>query len=170
MIAFQDGRLNGTFARPHWLPNLASGLVVGVVALPLAMAFAIASGARPEQGIATAIIAAIVVSLFGGSRWQIAGPTGAFVVLLSSVTARHGIAGLQVATLMAGAMLVAMGLAKLGGILRYIPRPVILGFTAGIGVISSRSASCPRSSGCPRRSWARPSVSRCCRTCADWRT
>lgn len=135
MIALLQARRDGTLSRAHWMPNLAAGVVVGVVALPLAMAFAIASGARPEQGIATAIVASLLVSAFGGSRWQIAGPTGAFVVLLSSVTARFGLAGLQVATLMAGAMLVGMGLARLGGILRYIPRPVILGFTAGIAVI-----------------------------------
>ena len=116
-------------------PNITAGLIVGVVALPLAMAFAIASGARPEQGLNTAIIGGALVSLFGGSRVQIAGPTGAFIVILSGITAKFGIDGLQVATLMAGFMLVLMGIARLGVVIKFIPSPVIVGFTAGIGVI-----------------------------------
>ncbi len=112
-----------------------SGLIVGVVALPLAMAFAIASGVKPEQGIYTAIIAGIIVSLFGGSRLQIAGPTGAFIVILAGIVAEHGVAGLQNATIMAGFILVVLGLARLGSIIRNIPDPVIVGFTSGIGVI-----------------------------------
>ena len=135
MIAIREAWQAGLLGRTHWLRNLIAGFVVGVVALPLAMAFAIASGAKPEQGIYTAIIAGGFVSLFGGSRLQIAGPTGAFVVILAGVTARHGIDGLQIATFMAGAMLLALGLARMGGIIRYIPDPVITGFTAGIGVI-----------------------------------
>jgi SulP family sulfate permease len=106
-----------------------------VVALPLAMAFAIASGARPEQGLYTAVIGGACVSLFGGSRLQIAGPTGAFVAILSGVTAKYGISGLETATLMAGVMLLAMGATKMGSVIRFIPTPVIAGFTAGIGVI-----------------------------------
>jgi SulP family sulfate permease len=109
--------------------------VVGVVALPLAMAFAIASGAKPEQGLYTAIVAGLAVSIFGGSRLQIAGPTGAFIVILSGITTQHGIDGLQIATLIAGVMLVCLGFARLGGIIRFIPDPVIVGFTAGIAVI-----------------------------------
>jgi len=105
------------------------------VALPLAMAFAIASGVKPEQGLYTAIIAGIAVSLFGGSRVQIAGPTGAFIVILAGVVAQFGVGGLLVATLMAGVILVAMGVARLGGVIRFIPDPVIVGFTAGIAVI-----------------------------------
>ena len=135
MIAIREAWQAGLLARSHWLRNLVAGFVVGVVALPLAMAFAIASGAKPEQGIYTAIIAGGLVSLFGGSRLQIAGPTGAFVVILAGVTARYGIDGLQIATFMAGAMLLALGLTRMGGIIRYIPDPVITGFTAGIGVI-----------------------------------
>lgn len=135
MIALLEAQRAGLYARPHWLPNIVAGVIVGVVALPLAMAFAIASGARPEQGIYTAIIGGGLVSLFGGSRLQIAGPTGAFVAILAGVTAKYGIAGLQVATMMAGAMLVLMGVARLGGVIRFIPAPVIVGFTAGIGVI-----------------------------------
>jgi sulfate permease, SulP family len=135
MIAIREAWQAGLLARSHWLRNLVAGFVVGVVALPLAMAFAIASGAKPEQGIYTAIIAGGLVSLFGGSRLQIAGPTGAFVVILAGVTAKYGIDGLQIATFMAGAMLLALGLTRMGGIIRYIPDPVITGFTAGIGVI-----------------------------------
>ena len=134
-IALLEARRAGLLRRPHWLPNIVSGLVVGLVALPLAMAFAIASGAKPEQGLYTAIVAGLAVSVFGGSRVQIAGPTGAFVVILAGVTARHGVAGLQVATLMAGIMLVVLGLSRMGSIIKFIPDPVIVGFTAGIGVL-----------------------------------
>ncbi|WP_354687831.1 SulP family inorganic anion transporter [Cupriavidus necator] len=135
MIALREAWLAGLFRRANWLPNIVSGVIVGVVALPLAMAFAIASGAKPEQGLYTAIVAGLAVSLFGGSRLQIAGPTGAFIVVLSAITARHGIDGLQIATLMAGLILLAMGLTRLGSVIRFIPAPVIVGFTAGIGVI-----------------------------------
>jgi len=135
MIAFHEAWRAGLFQRSHWLRNLVAGLVVGVVALPLGMAFAIASGVKPEQGIYTAIIAGLVVSLFGGSRVQIAGPTGAFVVILGAVTAQHGVQGLMIATMMAGVILVLLGMARLGTIIRFIPNPVIVGFTAGIGVI-----------------------------------
>ena len=135
MIALLEARRAGLFARQHWLPNLVAGVIVGVVALPLAMAFAIASGARPEQGLYTAIIGGGLVAVFGGSRLQIAGPTGAFIAILSGITAKYGIAGLQVATLMAGFMLLFMGLARMGGVIKFIPAPVIIGFTSGIGVI-----------------------------------
>jgi SulP family sulfate permease len=133
--AILEAHRAGLLARDHWLRNVVAGVVVGVVALPLAMAFAIASGARPEQGLYTAIVAGLLVSLFGGSRLQIAGPTGAFIVILSGVTARYGIDGLQIATLMAGAMLLLLGIARLGTIIKFIPDPVIVGFTAGIAVI-----------------------------------
>jgi SulP family sulfate permease len=125
----------GLLRREHWLRNIVAGVTVGVVALPLAMAFAIASGARPEQGLYTAIVAGLLVSAFGGSRLQIAGPTGAFIVILAGITARYGIDGLQVATLMAGIMLLALGLARMGTIIKFIPDPVIVGFTAGIAVV-----------------------------------
>lgn len=133
--ALLDAYRAGLLARPHWLPNLIAGVIVGVVALPLAMAFAIASGAKPEQGLYTAIVAGLVVSTLGGSRLQIAGPTGAFIVILSGITAKYGIDGLQVATLMAGVILLLLGLARLGSIIKFIPDPVIVGFTAGIAVI-----------------------------------
>jgi SulP family sulfate permease len=135
MIALLEAHRAGLYARHHWLPNIVAGVIVGVVALPLAMAFAIASGARPEQGLYTAIIGGLLVSLLGGSRLQIAGPTGAFIAILSGITAKYGIGGLQMATLMAGIILVLMGVARLGGVIKFIPAPVIVGFTAGIGVI-----------------------------------
>lgn len=135
MIALREAYEAGLLKRDQWLPNIIAGTIVGIVALPLAMAFAIATGAKPEQGIYTAIIAALIVSLFGGSRLQIAGPTGAFVVILAGIVNQHGMAGLQLATLMAGVLLVLMGIFKLGVILRFIPAPVIVGFTAGIGVV-----------------------------------
>ncbi|KTC88628.1 SulP family inorganic anion transporter [Fluoribacter dumoffii] len=125
----------GLFQKKYWLQNIISGIIVGVVALPLAMAFAIASGVRPEQGIYTAIIAGIIVSVMGGSRLQIAGPTGAFIVVLSGITAKYGVSGLQISTLIAGFILLFFGLARLGGIIKFIPAPVIIGFTAGIGVV-----------------------------------
>lgn len=135
MIALLEAKAAGLWSRKHIANNVLAGLVVGVVALPLAMAFAIASGARPEQGLYTAIIACLLTSLFGGTRLQIAGPTGAFIAVLAIITAQHGIAGLQIATFMAGIILVAFGAARLGAVIKFIPRPVIVGFTAGIGVI-----------------------------------
>jgi sulfate permease, SulP family len=135
MIALLEAKAAGLWSRKHIANNVLAGLVVGVVALPLAMAFAIASGARPEQGIYTAIIACLLTSLFGGTRLQIAGPTGAFIAVLSIITAQHGVAGLQIATFVAGIILVAFGAARLGAVIKFIPRPVIVGFTAGIGVI-----------------------------------
>ena len=134
MFAIQKAYLDGSLGKGKWINNIIAGLVVGVVALPLAMAFAIASGVTPQAGIYTAIIAGIFVSLFGGSPVQIAGPTGAFIVLLSSIVVNYGFDGLQIATMMAGLMLILMSVAKLGTVIRFIPAPVIMGFTAGIGV------------------------------------
>lgn len=135
MKTFIESYRAGLFQKSAWLPNIISGVIVGVVALPLAMAFAIASGVKPEQGLYTAIIAGFLVSLLGGSRLQIAGPTGAFVVILSGITAKYGVSGLQIATLMAGVILFLFGFARLGGIIKFIPAPVIIGFTAGIGLL-----------------------------------
>ena len=135
MIAFLEARRAGLFRRSEIWRNVVAGVVVGIVALPLAMAFAIASGAKPEQGIYTAIVAGLATSLLGGTRVQISGPTGAFIAVLAGITAQYGIAGLQVATLMAGLMLLAMGILQLGGVIRFIPNPVIVGFTSGIAVI-----------------------------------
>lgn len=135
MIAFLEAKRAGLFNKPHWANNLLAGIIVGIVALPLAMAFAIASGAKPEQGIYTAIVAGGISSLMGGSRLQISGPTGAFIVILAGITAKYGIAGLQMATLMAGIILLVMGLVRFGAVIKYIPDPVIVGFTSGIAVI-----------------------------------
>lgn len=135
MIALLEARRAGLLRREHWARNIVAGVVVGVVALPLAMAFAIASGAKPQQGIYTAIVAGLLVSALGGSRVQIAGPTGAFIIILAGITAEHGIDGLQIATLLAGAMLLLLGLSRMGAIIKFIPDPVILGFTSGIAVI-----------------------------------
>ncbi|PKQ16537.1 MAG: sodium-independent anion transporter [Actinobacteria bacterium HGW-Actinobacteria-7] len=135
MPAIVEAWRAGLLGKKNWLRNLGAGVVVGIVAIPLAMAFAIASGAKPEQGLYTAIIAGLVVTLFGGSRVQIAGPTGAFAVLLAGITAKYGFVGLQIATMMAGVFLFIFGLAKLGGVIRFIPESVILGFTAGIAVV-----------------------------------
>ncbi|GGA54169.1 sodium-independent anion transporter [Kroppenstedtia guangzhouensis] len=115
--------------------DLMAGITVGIVALPLAMAFAIASGVKPEYGIYTTIIAGLIVALLGGSRFQIAGPTGAFVPILLSIVLEHGYEDLLIAGFLAGILLVVMGLCKLGNLIKYIPRSVTIGFTSGIAVI-----------------------------------
>jgi sulfate permease, SulP family len=115
--------------------ELLAGVVVGIVALPLAIAFAVASGVRPEQGLYTAIVAGFLIAALSGSRVQIGGPTGAFVVLIFSVVQEFGYDGLAVATIMAGGLLVAMGVARMGAVIRYIPYPVTVGFTTGIALI-----------------------------------
>lgn len=135
MLAIVEAYRAGLLKPKNWVRNIVAGLIVGVVALPLAMAFAIASGVKPEQGLYTAIISGLVVGIFGGSRVQIAGPTGAFIVILASITAQYGIDGLQIATLFAGFILLFMGIIKLGNVIKFIPDPVIVGFTSGIGVI-----------------------------------
>jgi len=135
MIAILESYRAGLLTRANFWRNLVAGVTVGVVALPLAMAFAIASGARPEQGLYTAIVAGLCTSVFGGTRLQISGPTGAFIAVLAVITAQNGIAGLQLATLMAGLILLGLGAARLGSVIKYIPDPVIVGFTSGIGVI-----------------------------------
>lgn len=115
--------------------DLVAGLIVGVVALPLALGFAIASGATPEQGLYTAIVAGFIVSLLGGSRYQIGGPTGAFVIIILNVINKHGYEGLVITTLMAGAILLIFGIFRFGALIKYIPYPVTTGFTAGIAVL-----------------------------------
>ena len=124
-----------TYDRSQFSKDLLAGVVVGIVALPLAIAFAIASGVTPERGLWTAIVAGFIVSAIGGSRVQIAGPTGAFVVIVYGIVQEHGVDGLMVATLMAGILLVVFGVAKLGVVIKFIPHPVITGFTSGIAVI-----------------------------------
>ena len=130
ITVFKEGYSKKDFSR-----DLLAGVIVGVVALPLAIAFAIASGVKPEQGIFTAIVAGFIISIFSGSRVQIGGPTGAFIILVYSIMSQYGYSGLAVATLMAGVMLIIMGLAKMGTIIRYIPYPVTVGFTSAIAVI-----------------------------------
>lgn len=115
--------------------DMLSGLIVGIVALPLAIAFAIASGVSPEKGIITAIIAGIIISTFGGSRVQIGGPTGAFIVIVYGIVQQYGMDGLTIATLMAGFIIIGFGLARLGNLLKYIPYSLIVGFTSGIALI-----------------------------------
>jgi SulP family sulfate permease len=115
--------------------DLMAGLIVGVVALPLAIAFAIASGVKPEQGLYTAIVAGLLISVFSGSRVQIGGPTGAFIVIIYGIVEKYGYDGLATATLLAGGLLIAMGLARLGTVIKFIPYPVTVGFTAGIALI-----------------------------------
>src|SRR5215204_6110147 len=123
------------YDRQQFTSDLTAGVIVGVVALPLAIAFGIASGVTPAEGLYTAIIAGFLISALGGSRVQIGGPTGAFVVVVYGIVQEYGIDGLTVATLMAGVMLVIMGLAKLGAAIKFIPYPVTTGFTSGIAVI-----------------------------------
>jgi SulP family sulfate permease len=115
--------------------DLQAGVIVGVVAIPLALAFAIASGVPPERGLVTAVVAGFLISLLGGSRVQIGGPTGAFVVIVSGIVAKYGLDGLTICTVLAGLLLVAMGLARFGGAIKFIPYPVVTGFTSGIAVI-----------------------------------
>src|SRR3954465_13926116 len=123
------------YSRAQFAADATAGIIVGIVALPLAIAFAIASGVTPDRGLWTAIIAGFLISALGGSRVQIGGPTGAFVVIVYGIVQKYGIDGLTIATLMAGAMLVIFGLAKFGGAIKFIPHPVVTGFTSGIAVI-----------------------------------
>lgn len=137
MYRFRPKILDATsgLTREQLLRDVTAGLIVGVVALPLAIAFAIASGVTPRQGLITAIIAGAIISGLGGSRVQIGGPTGAFVVLVAATIERHGIDGLLLATVMAGFILIVGGLLGAGALIRYIPLPVITGFTSGIAVV-----------------------------------
>jgi SulP family sulfate permease len=123
------------YSRKQFFGDLVAGVIVGVVALPLAIAFAIASGVKPEQGLFTAVIAGVVVSVLGGSRVQIAGPTGAFIVIVYGIVQKYGYDGLATATLIAGVLLIIMGLAKLGTLLKFVPYPLTVGFTSGIALI-----------------------------------
>ncbi len=122
------------YNRKTFVSDLMAGLIVGIVALPLAIAFGIASGVTPEKGIITAIVAGLIISVFGGSKVQIGGPTGAFIIIIYGIIQQYGIDGLAIATLMAGAFLVLFGLLRLGTIIKYIPYPIVVGFTSGIAV------------------------------------
>src|SRR6266478_5096575 len=134
LITLREGYSARDFGR-----DALAGLIVGIVALPLAIAFAIASGVKPEQGLYTAIVAGFLISALGGSRVQIGGPTGAFVVIVSQIVQKYGYDGLAVATMMAGVILVAMGFARLGAAIKFVPYPVVVGFTTGIALIIARS-------------------------------
>ena len=122
------------YSKEKFTADLMAGIIVGIVAIPLAVAFGIASGVGPTEGLVTAIIAGFIISFFGGSRVQIGGPTGAFIVIVYGIIQQHGLTGLLIATIMAGIMLILMGVFKLGNIIKFVPYPVIIGFTAGIAV------------------------------------
>jgi SulP family sulfate permease len=124
-----------SYDRAQFVADLGAGVIVGIVALPLAIAFAIASGVTPDRGLYTAVIAGFLISALGGSRVQIGGPTGAFVVIVYGIVQRYGVDGLMVATMMGGVILVGFGLARLGGAIKFIPYPVVTGFTSGIALI-----------------------------------
>ena len=122
------------YNKQTFMADLMAGIIVGIVALPLAIAFGIASGVSPEKGIITAIVAGLFISLFGGSKVQIGGPTGAFIVIVYGIIQQYGIQGLTIATLMAGVFLILLGVLRLGTIIKYIPYPIVVGFTSGIAV------------------------------------
>ena len=122
------------YSKELFMADLMAGIIVGIVALPLAIAFGIASGVSPEKGIITAIIAGFIISLMGGSKVQIGGPTGAFIVIIYGIIQQYGESGLIVATLMAGVLLILLGVFKLGAVIKFIPYPIIVGFTSGIAV------------------------------------
>jgi SulP family sulfate permease len=134
LTVFREG-----YRAPDFRADAIAGLTVAIVALPLAMALGIASGASPREGLVTAIVAGVLISALGGSRVQIGGPTGAFVVIVAGVIAAHGFSGLILATIMAGIILIAAGYAGVGKLMRYVPMPVVTGFTAGIAVIIASS-------------------------------
>ena len=122
------------YDKKTFMADLMAGIIVGIVALPLAIAFGIASGVSPEKGIITAIVAGMMISIFGGSKVQIGGPTGAFIVIVYGIIQQYGIQGLTIATLMAGVFLIGLGVLRLGTIIKYIPYPIVVGFTSGIAV------------------------------------
>ena len=123
-----------TYTKKQFYSDLMAGVIVGIVALPLAIAFGIASGVSPEKGLYTAIIAGFIISFLGGSKVQIGGPTGAFIVIVYGIVQQYGITGLAIATFIAGVILVVMGFLKLGTIIKFIPYPVVVGFTSGIAL------------------------------------
>jgi SulP family sulfate permease len=124
-----------TYTKKQFTHDLFAGIIVGIVALPLAIAFAIASGVTPEKGLITAVVAGFIISAFGGSRVQIGGPTGAFIVIVYGIVQTYGISGLIVSTFIAGIMLILMGVARLGTVIKFIPHPLIIGFTSGIALV-----------------------------------
>ena len=123
-----------SYSRERFAQDALAGIIVGIVAIPLAIAFGISSGVGPTEGLVTAIIAGLLISLFGGSKVQIGGPTGAFIVIIYGIIQQYGLAGLTIATVMAGILLIIMGFARLGSVIKFVPYPVIVGFTAGIAL------------------------------------
>src|SRR5205085_870643 len=130
ITVFREG-----YSRKQFVDDAVAGILVGIVALPLAIAFGIASGVKPEQGLFTAVIAGIIAAALGGSRTQISGPTGAFIVVVYGIVQQYGYPGLAVATMLAGLMMIVMGLSGMGLLLKFIPYPVMIGFTSGIAII-----------------------------------
>src|ERR1041384_2151241 len=131
VICLRDYNLN------KFIRDVVAGITVGLVALPLAMAFSIASGLSPQAGIYCAIVTGFLISLLGGSKTQIGGPTGGFVVVVSGIVAAHGVDGLFMCTMMAGVLLVVLGATSMGSAVKFIPRPVVIGFTNGIAVLTA---------------------------------
>ena len=123
------------YSGKRFTADLLAGIVVGIVALPLAIAFAVASGVSPEKGLITAVIAGFLISLLGGSRVQVGGPTGAFIVIVYGILTEYGFDGLLISTIFAGIFLIVFGVFKFGALLKYFPHPLIVGFTSGIGLI-----------------------------------
>lgn len=124
----------GRYSRERFVSDLIAGIIVGIIALPLAIAFGIASGVTPQQGLITAIVAGFIIAVFGGSRFLIGGPTGAFIVVISGIIAQYGMTGLTIATIMAGIMLIIMGFCRMGAVFKFIPYPIVVGFTSGIAL------------------------------------
>ena len=133
LISLLDDKENG-FSKEQFFKDLIAGIIVAIIALPLSIALGISSGVSPEKGLITAIIAGFIISLLGGSRVQIGGPTGAFVVIVFGIIQNHGVDGLIIATFMAGIILVLFGLLRFGSLIKYIPYPITVGFTSGIAV------------------------------------
>jgi len=127
--------INKRYDKKTFMSDLIAGVIVGIIALPLAIAFGIASGVTPQQGLITAIVAGLLTSVFGGSRFLIGGPTGAFIVIVYGIVSQYGISGLIIATVLAGVILVLMGVFKLGNIIKFIPYPIVVGFTSGIALV-----------------------------------
>src|SRR5277367_4840136 len=123
------------YSKEQFFKDLTAGVIVGIVALPLAIAVAIASGVSPEKGLYTAIIAGFIISALGGSKVQIGGPTGAFIVIVYGIVQTYGVDGLTIATLMAGVIIIGMGFAKLGSFIKFVPHSLVVGFTSGIALI-----------------------------------
>lgn len=133
--ALRTALRHGGYTAKDLRSDILAGIVVGIVALPLSMALAVASGVAPQHGLYTAIVAGGVIAALGGSMVQVSGPTAAFIVLLAPISAQFGLGGLVMATLMAGLLLIALGAARLGGLIQFVPYPVTTGFTAGIAVV-----------------------------------